>query len=55
MNAILKIEPALAGPDFLKPLKLAVDAKDLGAGGNLLQEGENGGDHPVCYLSQKFR
>ena len=34
--------------------KLAVDASDVGAGGVLLQEDDNGVDHPVCYFSKKF-
>ena len=39
---------------FCKPFKLAVDASDVRAGGVLLQEDENGVDHPVCYFSHKF-
>ena len=34
--------------------KLAVDASDFGAGSVLLQEDDNGVDHPVCYYSVKF-
>jgi len=31
-----------------------VDASDAGGGVVLLQEGEDGIDHPVCYFSHKF-
>ena len=41
-------------PNFNCPFKLAVDASDIGAGSVLLQEDENGVDHPVCYFSKKF-
>ena len=33
---------------------MAVDASDVGAGSVLLQEDDNGVDHPVCYYSKKF-
>ena len=41
-------------PDFDKCFKLAVDASDVGIGTVLLQEDNNGIDHPVCYFSKKF-
>ena len=41
-------------PDFDKCFKLAVDASDVGIGAVLLQEDDNGIDHPVCYFS-KFK
>ena len=44
----------LLARNFDKPFKLAVDACDVGARGVLLQEDENGVDHPVCYFSHKF-
>ena len=31
-----------------------MDASDIGAGSVLLQEDENGVDHPVCFFSKKF-
>ena len=40
--------------DFDKCFKLAVDASDVGIGAVLLQEDDNGIDHPVCYFSKKF-
>ena len=43
----------LKAPNFNCLFKLAVDASDI-AGSVLLQEGENGIDHPVCYFSKKF-
>ena len=33
---------------------MAVDACDVGAGAVLLQEDNNGVDHPVCYFFKKF-
>ncbi|MCG8117700.1 MAG: RNase H-like domain-containing protein [Candidatus Thiodiazotropha endolucinida] len=54
LKAVLKNEPVLLAPNFEKEFKLAVDASDVGAGSVLLQEDENGVDHPVCYFSKKF-
>ena len=41
-------------PDFDKCFKLAADASDVGIGAVLLQEDNNGIDHPVCYFSKRF-
>ena len=54
LKAILRSEPVLLAPNFNKEFKLAVDASDVGAGGVLLQEDDNGVDDPVCYFSKKF-
>ena len=54
LKAILKSEPILLAPNFEKAFKLAVDASDVGAGSVLLQEDDNGVDHPVSYFSKKF-
>ena len=54
LKAILKSAPVLLAPSFNKEFKLAVDASDVGAGSVLLQEDDNGVDHPVCYYSKKF-
>ena len=54
LKAILRSEPVRLAPNFNKEFKLAVDASDVGAGGVLLQEDDNGVDHPVCYFSKKF-
>ena len=47
LKAILKSAPVLLAPDFDKCFKLAVDASDVGIGTVLLQEDNNGIDHPV--------
>ena len=54
LKAILKSAPFLLAPDFDKCFKLAVDASDIGIGAVLLQENNNGIDHPVCYFSKTF-
>ena len=54
IKAMLVNAPVLLAPNFCKPFQLAVDASDVGAGGVLLQEDENGVDHPVCYFSHIF-
>ena len=54
LKAILKSAPVLLAPYFDKCFKLAVDASDVGIGAVLLQEDNNGIDHPVCYFSKKF-
>jgi len=54
IKSLLLSVPVLMAPDFLKPFKLMVDASDVGGGAVLLQEGEDGIDHPVCYFSHKF-
>ena len=52
LKAILKSTPVLLAPSFDKEFKLVVDASDVGAGSVLLQEDDNGVDHPVCYYSK---
>ena len=54
LKAILKSEPVLLAPNFNKEFKLAVNASDVGAGGVMLQEDDNGVDHPACYFCKKF-
>jgi transposase InsO family protein len=54
LKAILGNTPVLLAPDFDKSFKLAVDASDIGIGAVLLQEDDNGIDHPVCYFSKKL-
>ena len=50
LKAVLISVPVLSAPNFNCRFKLAVDASDIGANLVLLQEDENGVDHPVCYL-----
>ena len=47
-------EPVLMAPDFDRPLKLTVDASDVGVGIVLVQEGEAGITNPVSYYSKKL-
>ena len=54
LKAMLQSVPVLAAPDFTSPFKLAVDASDVAAGAVLLQEDDDGVEHPVCYFSKKF-
>ena len=46
--------PVLRSPDFDKQFKIQVDSCDTGIGSVLLQEDEEGVDHPVCYHSRKL-
>ena len=54
LKAIMQSSPVLAAPDFSVPFKLTVDASDTAAGAVLLQEDNDGIDHPICYFSRKF-
>lgn len=54
LKAMLQSAPVLTAPDFTSPFKLAVDASDVAAGTVLLQEDDEGVEHPVCYFSKKF-
>lgn len=54
IKALLCSAPVLRAPDLSSEFKLEVDASAVGAGAVLLQEDENGVDHPVCYFSRKF-
>ena len=48
--------PVFLADKFDKSFKLAIDVIDIGAGAVhvLLQEDNNGVDHPVCYFFQIF-
>lgn len=50
----LTSSPVLTAPRLDKPIKLQVDASQVGAGAILLQSDEHGIDHPISYFSQKF-
>lgn len=51
---LLCSSPVLSAPNFSVPFKLEVDASAVGAGAVLLQEDEEGIDHPICFFSKKF-
>ena len=54
IKTVLLMTPVLRAPDFSQLFKLFIDASDIGVGGVLLQEDDDGIDHPVCYFSCKF-
>lgn len=54
LTGILFCNPVLPAPDFSLPFKLEVDTSAVGAGAVLLQEDDQGIDHPVSYFPQKF-
>ena len=50
IKGLLVSAPVLMMPDFEQSFLLAVDASDLGAGAVLLQEDQNGIEHPIYQL-----
>ena len=54
VKLLLCTNPILQAPDFNKQFKLAVDASDYAAGAVLLQDDDQGVEHPVGYFSKKF-
>lgn len=46
--------PVMLAPDFEKPFAVAADASNVGAVAVLLQEDDQGVEHPICYFSKKF-
>ena len=48
LKTMLQSAPVLTALDFSSPFKLAVDASDVVAGAVLLQEDDEGVEHPVC-------
>ena len=54
LKSVLINYPILRSPNFNLPFKLAVDASDVGMGAVLLQECEDGTDHPIAYFSKKL-
>lgn len=46
--------PVLRHPDFAKPFFVQCDASDVGIGGVLFQKDEDGGEHPIAFMSQKL-
>lgn len=51
---MLTSAPVLAAPNFTHSFQLEVDASALGMGAVLLQEDDEGFEHPICYFSRKF-
>ncbi|XP_078238458.1 uncharacterized protein LOC144584971 [Pogona vitticeps] len=47
--------PVLRAPDFDREFIIYADASNSGVGTVLCQEGENGDQHPVSYLSRKLQ
>ncbi|XP_078240038.1 uncharacterized protein LOC144586135 [Pogona vitticeps] len=47
--------PVLRAPDFDREFIIYTDASNSGVGAVLCQEDENGGQHPVSYLSRKLQ
>lgn len=54
IKASLTNAPVLAAPNFDQPFKLAIAASELEAGAVLLQDGADGVEHPLSYISKKF-
>ena len=52
LEALSQSAPVLTAPDFKSSFKLAVDANDVAAGAVLLQEDDEGVEHP-CATPQK--
>ena len=50
LKAMLQSAPVLRAPYFKSSFKLAVDASDVAAGAMLLQEDDEGVEHPVSYF-----
>ena len=53
MKDILKSGLAPLAQSFNKQYYLPVDPSDMDAGSVLLQEADNGVNHPVCYFSKE--
>jgi hypothetical protein len=54
VQRILSSDPVLLLPDFQKSFTVRTDASDIGLGGVLLQEDDEGVVHPVMYASRKL-
>ncbi len=46
--------PVSIAPDFDKPFKLVIHASDIGVGGLLVQEDDEGIDHPLSFYFKKL-
>lgn len=54
VKTLLTSAPVLAAPQWDRPFKMHVDASKVGAGAVLLQDDDEGVEHPVCFFSRKF-
>lgn len=54
VKTLLCSAPVLVAPRYECAFKMDVDASATGAGAVLLQDDENGVEHPVAYFSKKF-
>ena len=54
VKGVLSNEPVLMAADFAKQFKLVFDASDVADGYALLQDDDNGVEHPVSYFSKKL-
>ena len=55
IKALLTSHPVLQAPDLSKPFSIQIDASDEAVGAVLLQLGDDGVPHPVCYTSSKLQ
>lgn len=54
MKALINTAHVILAHSFVKHFTLAVEASDVGAGAALLQDGEDGVEHPPSYVSRNF-
>lgn len=54
VKTLVSSGPVLTAPNYLCAFQLDVDASATGGGAVLLQDDENGIEHPVGYFSKKF-
>ncbi len=54
VKALLCSAPVLSAPYYLRGFKIEVDSSATGAGAVLLQDDDDGVEHPVAYFSKKL-
>ena len=52
MKAVLTHAPVLMASNFDTPFKLVIDASDIGVGSVLVQEDDEGIDHPQVFTQR---